>query len=1178
MASHTISLQAATKSSTVAWQHDLEQLFHLARDRFPDVVWDLADEEVWGHKAIVYARAPPSFQNRYFSFRPFSATSAFSLPLDHSRSPSPFRTASPGPPSATPLRLTTSINPTLFANELEYLYTGKGFGEAFEFLFDSPEAREEGADAEDLRIDKLRKDLVFMWRSRLYSDVRIALTGNFAGNHSDTTAIFSSHRFILISRSPYFHNALLAWPSPPNLPNEPLTLSLPSPPFTPASLHFTLGFIYTGTLVFSHRTYDLDTAFHIMRSATYLSIDSLYDEIQARIVQEMMHGLFHAFLEFAEYESLTAGKWGSSGCRCRQCARRAPRILEFAIADDVKNPILDRGSRRALVGLFGEGWCTSEFASLNPKLREGILKGLGKRTTPQNVLQLLYSAEHAMTKLTPVIDSWADIVREMILAARKNIDECLASQAEECFAQPDWLEIMESDGVGFQDADRVKLIMAAAVRGINDKNAATLYQTLVSSILLHPHATESDATMLSSTSVIRVSVEQARIDVLHFIRKRWMSIRQEGGFDSLQPWALKEISDDIEVSTTDLAMPAPSAQKSMVMRSSLRPSSQLDVNSDVGSVHSLRVSLLNRNVTPSRRGATPTHRDSGLASSASSFRSTSTVSRATVGRSSNKHAGQRPDSKLTPPSIIEPAMHEASASPEPGPSVSESVSETTSSTADEPTPPSSPRIKTLIRRPESRTPSSASRRSLASTSSSRLTPDLKPRASVSSIRSRNGRLASTTPSTSSLRPASSLSTTTSVTSDDGSTTFKTAPASVASRSRRTSTASTVSNVSIRSSATANASLSPSTRARRTSTASTASTTTGLGSAPPPRSRRTSTASVASTSGGASPRTPSKRPPVPPVPSPDASSIRSNSRRPASLRSVASTVSTAASASKKATATVSARKPTAAKAGTRPPALQTATAKGKQPETSPVPSVGPSLRRKGSTDTITPTATIPPSLPAPSPVLTEPVAQAPLQAAPVVPKAPTSPRGATLDIGIPCIISSKRKRFKALARYIGEVEGETGPWVGVEVPVAGDLSWSSYTDKDGDVKENMRSDLDNRQWYDPEGRLWHDGSWGGVRYFEIGNIGGSDYWDSAEDRERAARRRRLEGLTGSTMVGTVKDAKGLLKREGDQLSVERAKRMRSVSPAASDMSSTESRGLFVRPQQVLYVVDAVGGDW
>jgi hypothetical protein len=66
--------------------------------------------------------------------------------------------------------------------------------------------------------------------------------------------------------------------------------------------------------------------------------------------------------------------------------------------------------------------------------------------------------------------------------------------------------------------------------------------------------------------------------------------------------------------------------------------------------------------------------------------------------------------------------------------------------------------------------------------------------------------------------------------------------------------------------------------------------------------------------------------------------------------------------------------------------------------------------------------------------------------------------------------------------------------------------------------------------------------------------------------------------GESMLGVLAalwGKKGMLKQEGDQLSIssERMKRMKSVSPAVSEMSGTESKGLFVRPQQVLYVVDA-----
>jgi hypothetical protein len=32
------------------------------------------------------------------------------------------------------------------------------------------------------------------------------------------------------------------------------------------------------------------------------------------------------------------------------------------------------------------------------------------------------------------------------------------------------------------------------------------------------------------------------MDVLKWLKKRWMGVKQEGGFDSLEGWALKEIS------------------------------------------------------------------------------------------------------------------------------------------------------------------------------------------------------------------------------------------------------------------------------------------------------------------------------------------------------------------------------------------------------------------------------------------------------------------------------------------------------------------------------------------------------------------------------------------------------------------------------------------------------------
>lgn len=148
-----------------------------------------------------------------------------------------------------------------------------------------------------------------------------------------------------------------------------------------------------------------------------------------------------------------------------------PRVLEFASSPDVNNEILERGVKRALVGLFGEG-----FAALPPKIHEGGLKGVAKRTTPLNAFPLLFAAEHGLVKLGNNIEPWADVVKEMIFAGRKGVDELLARESESCFTGEDWMEIMESDGARFKDGERVEWAMAAVLRGVKEPYAPSLYQ------------------------------------------------------------------------------------------------------------------------------------------------------------------------------------------------------------------------------------------------------------------------------------------------------------------------------------------------------------------------------------------------------------------------------------------------------------------------------------------------------------------------------------------------------------------------------------------------------------------------------------------------------------------------------------------------------------------------------
>ncbi|KAJ7060816.1 hypothetical protein C8F01DRAFT_1220056 [Mycena amicta] len=1227
---HALSLQEATRNSTAAWQRDLAALFRHAKERFPDVVWELTSddgEEVWGHKAIVYARAPPSFQSRYFSFRPQEnanrssplAASAVSLDIVRgSRSPSPWRTASPAPSTVGGVtRLKTAINPTLFSNELEYLYTGQGFGEAFEFLFDEQAGEVAGGpEAEDLRIDKLRKDLVFMWRSRLYSDVRIALMINNPPTptdddeaHDRQMPVFSSHRFILTSRCQYFHTALVSWPSKPSPSLDPPTLSLPSPPFTPASLHFTLGFIYTGTLVFSHRTYDLTTALALLLSANYLSLPTLHTEVQARIVSEMAHGLFHAALPFAAYEALTGGAWRAGGCTCRKCAARVPRILEFAIRPDVQDPVLERGSRRALVGLFGPGWCTPEFAALPPKLHAAALKGLAKRTTPANALAILWAAEAARARLAPLVDAWADLVRPLIDAGRAQTDKVMAEQTADVFAEADWSAIVKADGVRFEDGERVEWAMRSIVRGVAESNAGRVYQALVNIILLpHPEPNNEDTSfpeqpLLSQTSHVRVQVEQTRMEVLGWIKRggrgRADRVAREGGLDGVEGWAIREIADYIEIPIDDLLAVIPSSasgqhgrQPTSVSAATRKSTALLsaagkDADAHSLSIHtqqsSMRVSVLSRGI-PTPRGARSVRREGAAENNVEEEEDVAEEKDAD--NEDGAGGGDRPDSKLTPElgtGILLRALDReargkgrASGSAPPSPTVAARRPPVPTRAV-----PSSPNGNGK----SSPTPSGSGTGTGATTpkyARSTVSVNISPAAPVrprSSASTRTGTTATQRPgSAASTRTTSTARTTRGVGVGVGL-----RPPPVHTSSGRVSRASTSTSASASSSVSSIASVSRHAN-NRTSNSPARPVSTA-------RSRTTSVASDASvrTAGG----TLTTRPPVP--------SLNNKRGGTPSIRSVASSTTstldkdTAASAARKAAAqkartakvkepekviTPSEKEKETTKDRPKPKSnAEKETAKDrpksnaeeeKEKEHRKTETSASTLRvkRRGSGDTV---ATITKDLPAivapkaasssssssatksQSTTKTKTVPQRPVPAPGTLKDLPsTSPRGAMLEIGIPCIISTKRKRFKAFARYIGEVEGEAGPWVGVEVPAS--------------TADAM-----------PDSRQWHDGSWAGIRYFEISanNESEADYGYGDDGRERMnVRRRRLEASAGESMFGgTIKG----VKRQGDsQLAGSRVKRIRSASPAVSDAGG-EARGLFVRPSAVLYVVDAVGAD-
>ncbi|CAE6494423.1 unnamed protein product [Rhizoctonia solani] len=393
--SSSAALSAALATATETWKNELKNLFEQAEVQYADVVWDIRDQddlctnEIWGHK-VPHPGAlleSPGFYSTQNSL----STPSLSLPLvsscSQSRSPSPFgasqssHTPDPSGDNGTLLRVPLMLSPDQFRRQIEYLYAGE-VGIVRELWLNVGSTAGSGSAAEMRRRNELRKDLLYMWKNPLYRDVRITVTGGSGSNNREVeTADFSSHRFILVSRVPYFRYLLSSAIAPVNqniCSSNPLSLKLPTPPFTPKSLHFIFGFIYTGTLVFSTRPWGLETAFDIVRGAKYLELDTLGNEARARIIAETMHGLFHAYLPFEEYDRLIEGKWGIGGCKCKQCQQHAPRVLMFAL--ELRDDVLERGAQRALVSMYGEGWTTSEFLALPSRWNSAKTQIVGKRS------------------------------------------------------------------------------------------------------------------------------------------------------------------------------------------------------------------------------------------------------------------------------------------------------------------------------------------------------------------------------------------------------------------------------------------------------------------------------------------------------------------------------------------------------------------------------------------------------------------------------------------------------------------------------------------------------------------------------------------------------------------------------------------------------------------------------
>ncbi|CAI2189994.1 10006_t:CDS:2, partial [Funneliformis geosporum] len=483
---------------------DLRYALEHAKELYSDIAWDftvaLNQTNIYAHKAVLYARSSRSFQERFLKNKDANGMSIRSVRLSNPE----------------PIIIKTAEDPFFFRQELKFFYTGEEGSEEFLAAVDT---------TDELEQDKLKEDLLYMLKSKLYTDVELVLERSddsldiIEEDEEVKPITVRAHRFMLYTRSEYFKKML----SSNFIEARSSHIHLDNSIFTQTSLNLILTFIYTGNLSSPSKPLTLETCENVWIGADFLGIKLLCDECVYRIAT-----LLHYFT-----------------CTCAECQAVVPEVAAFAKQYEVD--LLWQGCLHVLSHGFDKMWPQKAFAELDEETREEILLTVLARIQNNNIMAVFKSCRKvlSMIEIKGIGLPWIEIIREMTLQVQSYTTQILVDNFEQlCDEDQEFLDCV--DGIGFSSDLLEEMMYTIVENGLSERNAARVLKCITEKLLTRQAIMDTE-----SFETKRVLL-QAKQNIFDYIKKRWISVKQNGGFRLLSPWLLDEFSKELGVTNQEL--------------------------------------------------------------------------------------------------------------------------------------------------------------------------------------------------------------------------------------------------------------------------------------------------------------------------------------------------------------------------------------------------------------------------------------------------------------------------------------------------------------------------------------------------------------------------------------------------------------------------------------------------